>query len=180
MFESDTKDYTVVIDRMILMIDEQPALLIQVVDVIFKWVYLKLDEITSLTFIMKMYDFLGLLFAFLIDKNYALTESEAYVIIPMLCEKAGHNNTIIKNKIKALIKQCFKLHEHTNCLSLIINFGCFCTKNLKSASESLDEVASWISKDELNSIDEKQIKQITKLVEHSDQGVRKGALQVLD
>lgn len=103
MFDSDFKDYMVVLDRLTLMIEEQPANVIQISDVIFKWIYLKLDEVSNTTFSMKAYDFLGTLFATFISTNYILSDVEAYVIVPMLCEKSGVNNTIVKNKIKALI-----------------------------------------------------------------------------
>ena len=178
MFDSDFKDYVVVIDRLNLMIEEQPDDLIQIVDVIFKWIYLKLDEISNTTFLMKVYDFLGVLFSFMLGRYYVLADVEAFVLVPMLCEKTGNNNTIVKNKIKALIKQCFDMYDPIKCLALIIDFGCS-SKTLKSASESLDEVAAWITKDQMQSINEKQIKTIVKLVDHSDQGVRKGALKVL-
>ena len=104
MFDSDFKDYVVAIDRMNLMIEEQPDDLIQIVDVIFKWIYLKLDEVTNTTFLMKVYDFLAVLFNFMLERNYILADTEAFVLVPMLCEKTGNNNTIVKNKIKALIK----------------------------------------------------------------------------
>ena len=104
MFDSDYKDYIVAIDRMNLMIEEQPDGLIQIVDVIFKWIYLKLDEVTDRTFLVKVYDFLDILFTFMLGRNYKLTDTEAFVLVPMLCEKTGNNNIIVKNKIKALIK----------------------------------------------------------------------------
>ena len=104
MFDSDYKDYIVAIDRMNLMIEEQPDGLIQIVDVIFKWIYLKLDEVTDRTFLIKVYDFLDILFTFMLGRNYKLTDTEAFVLVPMLCEKTGTNNIIVKNKIKALIK----------------------------------------------------------------------------
>lgn len=62
---------------------------------------------------------------------------------------------------------CFIFTDNTKCLALIIDLGCS-SKTVKSAAESLDEVATWITKDELNNISEKQIRTITKLVEHSD------------
>ena len=99
-------------------------------------------------------------------------------MILMLCEKSGNNNTIVKNKIKALIKQCFDLYDHGKCVNLIVDFGCS-SKNLKSVSESLDEVAAHITKSGLKSVDERQIKVVVKLVDHSDQGVKKAALLVL-
>ena len=59
------------------------------------------------------------------------------------------------------------MYDSTKCLALIIDCGCS-SKTVKSASESLDEVAAWITKDGMQSISEKQIKTIVKLVDHSD------------
>ena len=111
----------------------------------------------------------------MLEQNYTLSDTEAYIVVPMLCEKSGNNNTIIKNKIKTLIKTCFDLYDQTKCLALIIDLGCN-SRTLKSASECLDEVAAWIAKDGMQSISEKQIRTVAKLVDHSDQGVKKGAL----
>lgn len=178
MFDSDHKDYLMVLDRLSLMVEEQPENLIQVVDVVFKWVYLKLDENTGATFTMKVYDFLVVLFSILLNSSYTLSDTEACVVVPMLCEKSGNNNTIVKNKIKALIKQCFDMYDHTKCMALVVDHGCS-SKNLKSISESLDEIAAHITKDGLESVNERQIKTVVRLVDHSDQGVKKGALLVL-
>ena len=38
------------------------------------------------------------------------------------------------------------MYDPTKCAGLIIDFGCS-SKTLKSVSESLDEVAAWITKD---------------------------------
>ena len=154
MFDSDHKDYIMTLERLSLMVEEQPETLIQVIDVVFKWVYLKLDENTSTTFTMKVYDFLVMVFALLTSTGYTLSDTEAYVIVPMLCEKSGNNNTIVKNKIKALIKQCFDVTDHSKCVALIVDFGCS-SKNLKSVSESLDELAAHIAKNGLKCVDER-------------------------
>ena len=101
LFESDQKKYVIALDRITLMIEENPDELMQVIDVVFKWVYIKLDENENdRPFIIKIYDFLVKLFEFLKRYNYVLQDNEAFVIIPMLCANSGHNNTIVKNKIK--------------------------------------------------------------------------------
>ena len=67
LFESDQKRYTIALDRFQLMIEEQPDDLMQVIDVVFKWVYLKLDEHEKdVAFSIKIYDFLAVLFVFLL------------------------------------------------------------------------------------------------------------------
>ena len=96
----------------------------------------------------------------------------------MLCIKSGHNNTIIKNKIKNLIKQTFDLYDKQKCLTLLIEVGC-ASRSLKAVSETLDEIALVITKNGMDFVSDKQVRQISKMVEHSDQGIKKGALQVL-
>ena len=61
---------------------------------------------------------------------------------------------------------------------LIIKYGCT-NKNLKSVAESLDEIAVYLAKNGLDSINEAQVKVISKHCESSDAGVREKALQVL-
>ena len=151
----------------------------QVIDVVFKWICLKLDENEKDgAFSMKIYDFLAVLFDFLESHDYVLQDNEAYVIVPMLCARSGHNNTIVKNKIKNLIKQTFVLYDRQKCLALLIDIGC-ASRSLKAVAETLDEIAITVTRDGMSCISDKQVRQIAKLVEHSDQGVKKGALQVL-
>ena len=57
--------------------------------------------------------------------------------------------------------------EPTKCVGLILDIGCK-SNDLKSASESLDEVAAWVTKDGMQGITEKQVKTVAKLADHSD------------
>lgn len=77
---------------------------------------------------------------FLIEGQYLFWEHEAEVVIPLLCDKVGNNNAILKQKVKALIKQCFEMHDQKKTLLMLIKFGAQ-NKNLKTAAEALDEIA---------------------------------------
>ena len=161
------------------MIQEQPQDIAQVVDIIFKWISIIISQSTNAPLVIKVYDFLGNLFSQLMDMNYRLCDHEAHVLVLMLCEKSGSNNTLVKNKIKTLIKDCFRMYDHAKCVSFIVDF-ISTSKNPKSVAASLEEIAIFIDKEGLQNISEKQIRTISKLVEHSDSGVRKGACLVLD
>lgn len=143
MYCNDFKKHVQVLAKLIGMIDTQPANLVEVIDIIFKWIFIKLAESSNTTFAVNVYDSLSTLFAWLISEQYGFQEHEAYVIVPMLCEKSGVNNAILKNKIKALLKQTFELYDHKKNLGLIIKFGCG-SKSLKSVAESLNEVAFFV------------------------------------
>ena len=99
-------------------------------------------------------------------------------MIPMLCEKVGTTNAILKNKIHSLIKLCFDLYDSRKCLGLIIKFGCG-NKSLKSVAESLTEVTNFVKANGVDNLTEKDLKVIAKLADSGDSGVREGALSVL-
>ena len=96
----------------------------------------------------------------------------------MLCDKVGTTNTILKNKIHALIKQTFELYDNRKNLGLIIKFGCG-SKSLKSVAESLTEVTFFVQQNGVECLSEKDLKVIAKLADNGDSGVREGSLQVL-
>ena len=97
------------------------------------------------------------------------------MLIPMLCEKSGVNNAILKTKVKALIKICFQLYEPKKTLALILKFG-LNSKNLKSVAESLDEIAVFVSKSGIDFLKEADMKLFAKLADSNDKGVREAAL----
>lgn len=63
-------------------------------------------------------------------------------------------------------------------MGLIIKFGVG-NKNLKSVSESLDEVAHHISIKGVETLTEKDLKFVAKLADSADKGVRESSLVVL-
>lgn len=90
-----------------------------------------------------MYDFYQKLFNFLIEKDYLLWDHEADVVIPLLCDKVGNNNSILRQKVKQLIKHVFEMFDQKKTLLMIIKHGAT-SKNLKNAGECLDEIAIFL------------------------------------
>ena len=175
MFAADFKKHVQIIQKMIGMIQTQPENLMEVVDIIFKWICVKMTESSNTTFALNVYDFYTTLFDFLLEEQYNLWDHEAAIVIPMLCIQSGVNNKTLQAKIKNLIKKCFELHDHRKTLILIIKYGC-ANKNLKSVAESLDEVSCHLAKFGLDDINEPQVKAIAKHCDSSDAGVREKAL----
>ena len=174
MFNNDAKELSLIIDKLSKHVQDQLQDIAHVVDVIFKWVSVVISQSTNTPLIIKLYDFLANLFSELMATGYQLWDHEAYVIVLMFCEKSGNNNALVKNKIKTLIRACFPMYDHVKCATLIIDF-ISASKNLKSIAECLEEIACLVEKQGTQSISEKQIRMIAKLLEHSDSGVRKGA-----
>ena len=175
MFGTDFKKHVNILKKILGMIDSQPHNLVDVIDVVFKWIFIQMQASSNTTLQVNVYDSLSTLFAWLISEQYQFLDHEAYVMIPMLCEKVGTTNAILKNKIHALMKQCFDLYENRKCLSLIIKFGCG-NKSLKSVAESLSEVCTFVKANGVECLTEKDLKVLAKLADNSDSGVREGAL----
>ena len=97
----------------------------------------------------------------------------------MLCEKSGNNNTLVRNKINTLLKECFPMYDNGKLVSLIIDF-ISSSKNFKSVAECLKIIAYSTEKEGLRYISDAQIRTISKFVEHSDSSVRKCSVLVLD
>ncbi len=70
-------------------------------------------------------------------------DHESDVVMPLLCERVGNNNATLRQKVKALIKQCFEMLDSKKCLLQLIKYGAN-NKNLKSAGEALDEIAIYL------------------------------------
>ena len=85
-----------------------------------------------------------------------MLEHEANVFVPLLCDKIGNNNNILKEKVKRLIKQCFAIYDQRKSIQLILKFGVG-AKNLKSVAECLDELATFVRENGVDLIIEKDL-----------------------
>lgn len=70
MFSADFKKHVAVIASFTGMIDTQPENLQEILDVIFKWCYIKLAESQNTTFAVNVFDFFATLFDFLVKIAY--------------------------------------------------------------------------------------------------------------
>jgi cytoskeleton-associated protein 5 len=164
-----------IVKQIIGLIDTQPDVLREILDVFFKWCYIKLTESSNTTLYVSVFDCFQTLFDWLEKDGYQLMEHEAFILIPLLCEKAGVNNAILKTKVKALLKQSLNFYDQKKTIALILKFGTN-SKNLKSVAESLEEIASFVQKNGVECLTEKDLKHFAKLADNGDKGVREGAL----
>ena len=107
-----------------------------------------------------------------------LWDLEAAVLIPMLYEKTGFGNAVIKDKVKQLVKMVYNLYDKHKCYHFMMTYG-INSKNLKAVAECLDEYASFIKLFGIDYTSEKEIKVVAKLADHSDKSIRENALSAL-
>lgn len=175
MWSADFKKHLKIIEKLVPLTQSQPQDLMECVDVIFKWTAVKLAESSNTAFQSALYDFYLKLFEFLIEQSYLFWDHEADVVIPLLCERSGNNNKQLKDKVKNLIKMCFEMHDHKKTLLMIVKYGAT-NKNLKSAGECLDEIATFLRSHNSVPFGEQHIKTIAKLVDSKDASVRENAI----
>ena len=75
--------------------ENQPDELEESLDLIFKWTSVTMLQSTNMKFIVNFLDFCTGLVNFLTDRQYILWDFESQVLMPILTDKAGHNNTTI-------------------------------------------------------------------------------------
>lgn len=63
------------------------------------------------------------LFKFMPTLEYEMWDNEALLLIPWLCMQSGGNNQIIREKVKNLIKESFKVYDKKGVLRLIYTYG---------------------------------------------------------
>ena len=66
---------------------------------------------TNMKFIVNFLDFCTGLVSFLQERQYILWEFESQVLMPILTDKAGHNNTTIQQKAKKIIVMVFEISD---------------------------------------------------------------------
>jgi hypothetical protein len=52
--------------------------------------------------------------------NYLLLDFEAGVLVPLLCEKTGLNNNILKEKVKKLFRMAFEICDKQMCYNIVV------------------------------------------------------------
>ena len=97
----------------------------------------------------------------------------------MLVEKTGINNTTLKDKVIEILKkiimltEVYPLHQTT----ILILKGLL-SKNKKTQAEILPVIDFIIDHHNMSSVSEKHLKEIVKLVDSNDQGIRNNAINV--
>ncbi len=109
MFSSDFKLHCECIDIFTNFISQSPQELMMILDIVFKWIFVKIFDSNNTKLAVNIFDFLAILFPILEQGDYLLWDNEIDVVFPMLTEKAGLNNNILKEKVKKLIRMTYSI-----------------------------------------------------------------------
>lgn len=158
-------------------IETQPDQIVEVLDIIFKWANVRLNESSNTKLVVSILDFYANLLSFLVDAANPLEDFEIQVLLSTLCEKVGINNKILMDKMRKLIRMCYELYDSKLCYRLMMEQGVKC-KNLKSVAECLDEVSDYIKENGVDNCTKKDFAQFVVSADSPDKSVRENALKV--
>ena len=178
MFSQDFKLHCECIDAFSTLMQTQPDSINEILDIIFKWSFVRLADSSNTKFAVNIFDFYASLFSLLKDQQYCLWEFEAAIIVPLLCEKTGLNNNILKDKVKRLLTMTFDIYDRQKCYNLVFTHGVN-AKNLVAQAECLDEIANFIEKYGVDYSSEKEMKVVAKMADHASKQIRENALKLL-
>ena len=146
-------------------------------DIIFKWANVKLNESSNTKLLARVFDFFARVLASVKESAEPLLDFEAAVLLGTLCAAAGGGNKILVDKVKKLIRLCYDVMESKSVYRILIEKGVKC-KNLKSVAESLDEVVAYIDTNGIGDTSTKDFQAFLHCVDSSDKNVRENALRV--
>jgi cytoskeleton-associated protein 5 len=107
-----------------------------------------------------------------------LLDFESAVLFPLLCDKTGLNNNILKDKVKKLVRMTYNIYDKHKIYTMLITYG-LNSKNLRAVSESLDEFTEFIKNFGLDYTSEKDLKLVAKMADSNDKGIRENAVSAM-
>ena len=111
MFSNDFKMHVECIEMFNNLMQTNPDAIREILDLIFKWSFVKLVDSNNTKFAVSIFDFYAILLQHLEETQYVLWDFEAAILIPLLCEKTGLNNAILKDKVKRLVRMTYPIYD---------------------------------------------------------------------
>jgi len=177
MFSNDFKQHVKCIEVFEGFLVTQSNEFTHIVDLIFKWACVRLQDSSNTKFAVNVFDFLANLLDHFQKTEYVLWDFEAAVLVPLLCEKTGLNNNILKDKVKKLIPMTYPVYDKGKCYHFLVRG--LDSKNSRTKAEVLDVIADFITANGIDYCSEKEFKLIAKLADNSDKGIRENAIKVV-
>ena len=142
MFNKDYQKQVEGLEYICKAINEQIQDIIEILDILFKWAWIVLQEANKTKHVKGILTMLDILTSKLQTKNYRLHDTEANLLVPILCEKSGNNNSEIQKLIQATMHKISTIYPPTKVFAMLLN-GCN-SKNAKSIIECLKEMTNLI------------------------------------
>ncbi|XP_058079545.1 protein MOR1-like [Magnolia sinica] len=151
--------------------------MIELVDILLRWFVMRFCE-SNTTCLLKVLEFLPELIGTLKDEGYTLTESEAFIFLPCLIEKSGHNIEKVRVKMHELTKQIVRIYSASKLLPYILEG--LRSKNNRTRIECVDLIGFLIDHHGAEIVGQlKSLQHVAVLTSERDGEIRKAALNTL-
>nr|XP_029730106.1 protein mini spindles-like isoform X4 [Aedes albopictus] len=179
MFHEDFRYHLKVIDALIEDLPKNDKGLICNLDLIMKWLSLRFYD-TNPSVLLKGLDYLNLVFAMLIEKQYVLAENEGSSFVPHLLTKIGDPKDVVRNGVRTLLRQICLVYPFAKVFVFVMD--ALKSKNARQRAECLDELGFLIETYGLSVCQPTQqaaLKEIAKHISDRDNSVRNAALNAV-
>lgn len=141
MFHEDFRYHLKVIDALVEDLPKNDKGLICNLDLIMKWLSLRFYD-TNPSVLLKGLDYLNLVFAMLIEKQYVLAENEGSSFVPHLLTKIGDPKDVVRNGVRTLLRQICLVYPFAKVFVFVMD--ALKSKNARQRAECLDELGYLI------------------------------------
>uniref|UniRef100_A0A3B5M413 Cytoskeleton associated protein 5 n=1 Tax=Xiphophorus couchianus TaxID=32473 RepID=A0A3B5M413_9TELE len=179
MFHFDFQRQVKAIGVMIERLNTESEATISCLDLILKWITLRFFE-TNTTILMKVLEYLKLLFTMLNRENYHLTEYEANSFVPYLILKVGESKDVVRKDVRVILSMLCKVYPASKLFPFLMDGTK--SKNSKQRAECLEELGCLIEGYGMNVCQPtpaKSLKEIAVHIGDRDTSVRNAALNTV-
>uniref|UniRef100_A0A3B4BCM0 TOG domain-containing protein n=1 Tax=Periophthalmus magnuspinnatus TaxID=409849 RepID=A0A3B4BCM0_9GOBI len=161
------------------LLESESEATISCLDLILKWFTLRFFD-TNTTVLMKVLEYLKLLFSMLNCENYHLTEYEANSFVPYLILKVGESKDVVRKDVRAILGMLCKVYPASKVFPFLMEGTK--SKNSKQRAECLEELGCLIEGFGMNVCQPtpaKSLKEIAIHIGDRDTSVRNAALNTV-
>uniref|UniRef100_A0A3B4WQQ0 Cytoskeleton associated protein 5 n=1 Tax=Seriola lalandi dorsalis TaxID=1841481 RepID=A0A3B4WQQ0_SERLL len=179
LYHLDFQRHVKAIGVMIERLESESEATIGCLDLILKWFTLRFFD-TNTTVLMKVLEYLKLLFAMLNRENYHLTEYEATSFVPYLILKVGESKDVVRKDVRAILTMLCKVYPASKVFPFLMDGTK--SKNSKQRAECLEELGCLIEGYGMNVCQPtpaKSLKEIAVHIGDRDTSVRNAALNTV-
>ncbi|CAG5958617.1 unnamed protein product [Menidia menidia] len=179
LFHFDFQRHVKAIGVMIERLESESEATISCLDLILKWFTLRFFD-TNTTVLMKVLEYLKLLFCMLNAENYHLTEYEANSFVPYLITKVGESKDVVRKDVRAILTMLCKVYPASKVFPFLMDGTK--SKNSKQRAECLEELGCLIEGYGMNVCQPtpaKSLKEIAVHIGDRDTSVRNAALNTV-
>ncbi|XP_062245038.1 cytoskeleton-associated protein 5 isoform X2 [Platichthys flesus] len=179
LYHFDFQRHVKAIGVMIERLETESDATISCLDLILKWFTLRFFD-TNTTVLMKVLEYLKLLFVMLKEEDYHLTEYEANSFIPYLILKVGESKDVVRKDVRIILTMLCKVYPASKIFPLLMDGTK--SKNSKQRAECLEELGCLIEGYGMNvcqPVPAKSMKEIAVHIGDRDTSVRNAALNTV-